>query len=373
MKASTTKKVITPKRKTGGGSKPHNILKKGDFFKENVKVILFSSISILTIILFIIIFHAIRVSSLNKVVLTINDMQYTKSDFMLYFYSVKYDYFGKEVDNISNDSMKIIVNDETKTTLGEYLKEKTLNEIKTATAIKEYASTNNIELTDEDLKELKKEKQDYIKSIGGLRKFRKLLRKNSSTEKSYDNMAETDKLYSKILKKLYSEGKRKDLTEEELQAAEKNYSSKYFKIEQIILTTIDTQTRKSLSDTVINQKKTLASAIYNLAINGNDFEQLVSKYSEAAVEKEPPYYEYYKEGELLAEIEQAIVKLGNNEVSNVIQTNYAFHIIKKLELDDSKYSEYLDELREQKALKDIKDSLDSLKIIYRDAYKEIKY
>ena len=64
---------------------------------------------------------------------------------------------------------------------------------------------------------------------------------------------------------------------------------------------------------------------------------------------------------------------GINDVSEVIQTNYAFHIIKKLELDDSKYSEYLDKLREEKALKDIKETLDTLKLIYRDAYKKLKY
>ena len=175
-----------------------------------------------------------------------------------------------------------------------------------------------------------------------------------------------------MLEKLYSEGKRKDLTEEELNEAQQNYGNKYYKIEQVILTTIDTETRKSLSDTTINQKKTLASTIYSLAINGTDFDELVSNCSEAAVDKQPPYDEYYKQGELLTELEDAIVKLGNNEISEVIQTDYAFHIIKRLELDESKYSGYLDELREEKALKDINDTLDTLKLIYRDAYKKLK-
>ena len=133
------------------------------------------------------------------------------------------------------------------------------------------------------------------------------------------------------------------------------------------------KTKKSLSDTTINQKNTLANTIHDLSVSGTDFDSLVSKYSEAAVDKEPPYYEYYKKGELITELEEAIVKLGNNEISEVIQTKYAIHIIKKLELDDSKFNEYLDELREQKALKDLKDTLDTLKVIYRDAYKKIKY
>ena len=374
MKTNSKSKVIKNKRVKGKVSKSKKVLKKGNFFQNHKKITIISFVSIfLILILLLIIINVINKNSLEKVVITINEDKYTKSDFNIYFYSSKYDYFGKEANNISDDNMKVIVDEENKTTLGEYLKEKTLSEIKTASAIKEYAKENNIELDDKDKKELKQEKEKYIKSIGGKDKFNSFLKNNDTNEKSYDMMAETDKLYNKIIEKLYSEGKRKDLTEEELLKAKENYGTEYFKIEQVILTVIDTETKKSLSDTTINQKNTLANTIHDLSVNGEDFESLVSKYSEAAVDKEPPYYEYYKKGELLTELEDAIVKLGNNEISEVIQTKYAIHIIKRLELDDSKYSEYLDELREQKALKDLKDTLDTLKIIYRDAYKEIKY
>ena len=374
MKENSKSKVIKNKRVKGKVSKSKKVLKKDNFFQNHKKIISISFISIfLILILLLTILNVINKNSLEKVVITINEDKYTKSDFNIYFYASKYDYFGKEADNISDDNMKIIVDEENNTTLGEYLKEKTLSEIKTASAIKEYAKENNIELDDKDKKELKQEKEKYIKSIGGKNKFNSLLNNNDTNEKSYDMMAETDKLYNKIIKKLYSEGKRKDLTLEELEKAKENYGNEYFKIEQVILTTVDTKTKKSLSDTTINQKNTLANTIHDLSVSGTDFDSLVSKYSEAAVDKEPPYYEYYKKGELITELEEAIVKLGNNEISEVIQTKYAIHIIKKLELDDSKFNEYLDELREQKALKDLKDTLDTLKVIYRDAYKKIKY
>lgn len=371
---STRKKVIKSKSKNGAVSKSRKAIKNIiDIFKKHKKITVLSSIIILVVITILVLIPIIRKSSLNKVVIKIDDMEYTKSDFMVYFYSVKYDYFGSDIDNVSDDNMKIIVDEETNKTLGEYLKDKTLEEIKTASVINEFASINNIELKDEDYKELEKEKEKYIESIGGKSKFNKLLSSNNFTEESYDRMAETDKLYSKIIEKLYSKGKRKDLTEEELASARLSYNNRYFKIEQVILTTIDLETRKNLSDTVINQKSVLASTIHDLAINGNDFEELVSKYSESAIDKEPPYYEYYKSGVLLSEIEDAIVRLGNDEVSDVIQTNYAFHIVKRLELDDSKFDEYLEELREEKALNDIKDSLDSIKIIFHDAYSEINF
>lgn len=374
MKTNSKGKVIKNKRVKGKVSKSKKVLKKDNFFQNHKEITIVGIIAIfLVLISLLLIPNIIKKYSLEDVVITINQDKYTKSDFMIYFYSVKYDYFGKEADKVSDDNMKIIVDEENDTTLGEYLKEKTLSEIKTASAIREYSEKNNIELDDKDLKELKKEKEKYIKSIGGIKNFNSLLKNNNTKEKSYDKMAETDKLYNKIIKKLYSEGKRKDLTLEELEKAKENYGNEYFKIEQVILTTVDTKTKKSLSDTTINQKNTLANTIHDLSVSGTDFDSLVSKYSEAAVDKEPPYYEYYKKGELITELEEAIVKLGNNEISEVIQTKYAIHIIKKLELDDSKFNEYLDELREQKALKDLKDTLDTLKVIYRDAYKKIKY
>ncbi len=375
MKKSSNKKVISKKKNKKNVSTKENILKRFiNRLKTNRKYMIILSIVIVCLIgLVIFIPSVIRKNSLNKVVLTIDDMEYTKSDFNIYFYSVKYDYFGSSASDVSDDNMKAVIDNEEGTTLGQYLKDQALTEIKTATVIREYALKNNIELDDKDYQELKKNKKKYIKKLGGKGKFKKLLRDNDTTDKSYDSMAETDKLYNKLLTKVYGEGRKKDLTDDELNEASKTYKTKYFKVEQIILTTIDVETGKSLSDTTINQKKMLADTIYALANEGKDFEKLVSKYSEDAQDKEPPYYEYYKSGELLKQIEEAVLKLEDNAISPVIQTDYAFHIIKKLELDDSKYNKYLDELREEKALKDLNDSLGSLKIIYRDAYKKIKY
>ena len=375
MKKSSNKKVISKKKNKKNVSTKENILKRFiNRLRTNRKYMIILSIVIVCLIgLVIFIPSVIRKNSLNKVVLTIDDMEYTKSDFNIYFYSVKYDYFGSSAGDVSDDNMKAVIDNEEGTTLGQYLKDQALTEIKTATVIREYALKNNIELDDKDYQELKKNKKKYIKKLGGKGKFKKLLRDNDTTDKSYDSMAETDKLYNKLLTKVYGEGRKKDLTDDELNEASKTYKTKYFKVEQIILTTIDVETGKSLSDTTINQKKMLADTIYALANEGKDFEKLVSKYSEDAQDKEPPYYEYYKSGELLKQIEEAVLKLEDNAISPVIQTDYAFHIIKKLELDDSKYNKYLDELREEKALKDLNDSLGSLKIIYRDAYKKIKY
>ena len=99
---------------------------------------------------------------------------------------------------------------------------------------------------------------------------------------------------------------------------------------------------------------------------------MIKKYSEDAIDKEPPYDLYYKSGELLTELENTVLELKPSEVSEVIKTDYAFHIIEKQELDDEKLNDYYDDLREEKCIDELKDNIDKLQIIYHDAYENIK-
>lgn len=362
---NTTNKKVISKNTKGNKTNKDNILKK--LLKEH-KII---SIIISCLILFIVLFIIIMNISIDYKVVTINNKEYTKNDFNIYLYSAKYNYFGN-VENITKDDLKVIINDETNMTVSEYLKNTALNDIKTAAAINSLANDYNIFLDDEDYKELDNEKEKFIESIGGNKEFKKMLKDNESSETAYDKMSETDKLYKKILKKLYSEGKINDLTEEELVSAKETYKSNYVKIKQIILTIIDLNTGKSLTSTTINQKETLASKIVEEAKTGIEFDKLISKYSEDAIDKEPPYETYYKKGELLSELDEIAFNLTPGEISKVIKTKYAYHIIQKLELDNFKLEEYYDDLREEKCINDLKEYLDELKLIYHDAYEKIE-
>jgi len=79
-----------------------------------------------------------------------------------------------------------------------------------------------------------------------------------------------------------------------------------------------------------------------------------------------------KKGELLTELENVAFALEVGEVSDPIKTEYAYHIIQKQELDDSKLNEYYDELRENKCIEDLKKYFDDLKVVYHNEYEKIK-
>lgn len=308
----------------------------------------------------------------NIKVISIDDDNYTKSDYMIYLYSAKYNYYGNKVNDIKSSDLDVMYDDESKITVRDYLNEVAVGDIKTASAIKTIARKNNIELSSDDENELNHDKDAFIKKLGGKKEYKKFLHQNNTTDEAYDKMSATDKLYRKIIKKLYSEGKMNDLTQDEKNNANSTYKDNYIKLKQIVLTTIDLQTGNNLSSTTINQKEALANSIVNEAKSGVSFDSLIKKYSEAVDDNDTNYELYYKKGELLSELESEVLKLSPGEVSNPIKTKYAYHIILRLELDDSKLNNYYDDLREEKCINDIKITLKDLKITYHDAYEKIK-
>lgn len=329
------------------------------------------SLIVALLLVIIIIIIAILMTS-DRVVMTIGGTDYTKKDYMIYLYSVKYNYFGEDNMDIPDATLNSPVDENSDITLGEYLKEKTTTELKIASAIKKMADENNITITSKEEKELREEKTEYIDSLGGKSAFKKLLKENNTDEESYDKMAKTDKLYELLYDNLYAEGKLNDLTDEQKSQAKIEYEDTYIKLKQVILTIVDLDTNKTLSETVINQKQALANTILEKAKSGQNFDELISKYSEDAEGKEPPYDLYYKKGELLEELENAVGTLDTGGISNVIKTKYAFHIIQRQALDDAKLNDFYDEKRSEKLLEDIYKSLDQLSVIYQDEYDKLK-
>ena len=381
--SKTTSKKITTKKTTRTNSKKEGVIEVKEPKKVGSKIKgffgkIFNFIKshkyifgILSGLIILIIFYLIYLSiSLGFTVVTIDDTKFTKADLNMQLYNLKYSYFGKESYEIPDATLDEQITS-LNMTVGEYLKQQAVEELKILTAVERIAEDNNISLSDEDYEELEENKEEVISNVGGKSEFKKLLRKNNITEAAYDKFYYINKLYDKVFEELYSSGKKNDLTTEEKESAKEEYFEKYLKIQQIVLAKIDVSTGSDLSDTIINQKETLADSILTEAINGADFEDLIIKYSEEAQEKGNNTY-YYAKGDLLENIESVVVGLGTGSISDVIETDYAFHIVKRLELDDSKLENYYDIVRNNKLVDDIQDMIEDYKIFYENSYKKIK-
>jgi len=381
--SKTTSKKVTTKKTTRTNSKKEGVIEVKEPKKVGSKIKgffgkIFNFIKshkyifgILSGLIILIIFYLIYLSiSLGFTVVTIDETKFTKADLNMQLYNLKYSYFGKESYEIPDATLDEQITS-LNMTVGEYLKQQAVEELKILTAVERIAEDNNISLSDEDYEELEENKEEVISNVGGKSEFKKLLRKNNITEAAYDKFYYINKLYDKVFEELYSSGKKNDLTNEEKESAKEEYFEKYLKIQQIVLAKIDVSTGNDLSDTIINQKETLANSILTEARNGADFEDLIIKYSEEAQEKGNNTY-YYAKGDLLENIESVVVSLGTGSVSDVIETDYAFHIVKRLELDDSKLENYYDIVRNNKLVDDIQDMIEDYKIFYENSYKKIK-
>ncbi|MBE6156900.1 MAG: hypothetical protein E7161_04045 [Firmicutes bacterium] len=370
------KEEVTKKKTTKNNSKntATKVGKKSIYKRNNKngkkkidKKIIFVIVSIFIVILSVILSFCLKTK--EKVVMTIDNIKYTESDFNMYAYLIKYEYFGIDGTDLSEDILNTQVSNDSEQTLREYLKEKTISRIKVSAAILRIASENNITLTEKELNEIVTEKTEFINNLGGNSEYKKMLKKNHTTTESYLKIAKVEKLYEVILNSLYEEGKRNDLTTEELETLAESYKNEYVKIKQIILLKKDLETNKYLDETTLNQKEILAKELVKMAKEGTDFDNLIEKYSESYIDEVES--EYYLKSSLVEELRNAINLLNVGDISEVVSSDYAYHVVIREKLDNSKLEEYYDSKREEKLIEDISDNLEKIAIINSDYLDEI--
>ena len=359
-----SKSVTSEKGEVVTKNKP-NIFKTIWNFVMKHKIIFGIFLIIILIIIFTLLFLKL---SLNYTAITINDDKYSKADMNMSLYNLKYNYFGKDASEIPDATLEEQLSS-VGMTVSEYLKSETVNELKYRSVIKKIADDNNITLTEEEKEEINSNIKSVINSFGSHGKFKKFLSKNKITEKAYKSYLESDKLYDKVFEELYASGKKNYLTDEEIKKETSNYYKEYYKVNQIVLGIVDTNTLESLTDTVINQKKTLIETILEKAKSGVDFEELVKKYSEEASSDNNLYF---TKDDVLEEVYNAVDSLKEDEISEIIKTKYAYSIIKRLKLDDRKLDEYLEKKAKIKFNNDITTKAEDYKVFYENAYKKIK-
>lgn len=358
------------------GNASKDITKSTKEGKKKAEKILKSKRILVVVFVLIIIIIAMTVICLvnsgRKKVMTVANSTFYTDDYMIYLKLAKDDYFGTEINEIPEATLNTIVEQDTNLTVEQYLQQKTENNLKIAGIISKMAEENNLKLSEENYNQISEEKQNLINQLGGEKEFKKWLKNNRTTEEAYDKMSQTEKLYSVIFDNLYADGKVNDLTDEEKGNTKNTYKSNYMKIKQIVLFTVNPQNMEELSDTEKEQKKLLANTICaELKNNSNDFNAYIKKYSDSATDDETSYSIYFKSGQLLKDIEKAAEKLNAGEISEVIESQYAYHIILREELDDGYLENLFEDAREQKLLTDISEKINNTGIIIENTLKKM--
>jgi hypothetical protein len=112
------------------------------------------------------------------------------------------------------------------------------------------------------------------------------------------------------------------------------YQTSYVRAKHILLSTVNQETGEELSDSEKRKVKSKAQTVLKKAKSGSDFDALIKEYGE------DPGMEYsadgylFTTGEMVEEFEKAAFELEENEISDIVETAYGYHIIKKLPLPE---------------------------------------
>jgi peptidyl-prolyl cis-trans isomerase C len=125
----------------------------------------------------------------------------------------------------------------------------------------------------------------------------------------------------------------------------------------ILLMTIDPATRQPLSTNTVAAKRRQIEDLHKRVLAGEDFAALAKQYSEDPGSKENGgELPEFPRGQMVPEFESAAFALATNAISDVITTQFGYHIIKLLDKTPAKKIDYAT------AATDIKDGLARMKI-----------
>jgi peptidyl-prolyl cis-trans isomerase C len=119
----------------------------------------------------------------------------------------------------------------------------------------------------------------------------------------------------------------------------------------VLISTVEKDTQKPVPDNVKKEKEKLAKEVKARAEKGEDFAKLVKEYSDDPGSKDKGGEYTFARGEMVPEFEAAAFSLKTNQISDVVETRYGYHIIKLLQKIPA------EKIAFEKVLPDLKEGL----------------
>ena len=243
----------------------------------------------------------------NKTVAKINDVDVSKEEYKKteeFLYATGYvEKNEKNSDKVNNDILSFIIDNEVA-----------------------YQEAQNIKVKDSDVNE----KVEQLKET---------LENNTSYKEKLESAGITEDFLKEQVKKdltvaKYKENFIKDIkvTDKEMEAYYNNnkdqFNVKEVKASQILISTLD-EDNKEVSKEQKEKLKEKAQSILDKVNNNEDFASLAKKYSDDKNSgKDGGDLGYFAKNEKNIEFTKEVFKLDTNQVSNLIETPYGYHIVK---------------------------------------------
>lgn len=212
----------------------------------------------------------------------------------------------------------------------------------------------NIALDDNDKKTVQDNVDAQIKEAGGQDKFNETLKENYIDMETFKQIMTSVVLQNKVYEKLYGEKGSNIVSDDEIskQFIDGNKDSALVK-HILIATQKDDGTK--FTDDEKKQAYETAKTVLAKAKAGEDFDALITTYNkDQGMTMNPDGYLIHK-GDMVEEFEKASYALTVGNISDIVETQYGYHIIKRYSIED--YT--------KKHLEDVKKSY------YEDQYNKI--
>lgn len=214
-------------------------------------------------------------------------------------------------------------------TLAEYVVEETESTIRFYTAIEIMAQRYNVGLDAEDLAEIANNMNAAIQELGGQEEFDMYLQKLGICQDTFQDLSASSFLFDNLLLLVLEEGT-------DLYLAPENYNKYASYADHILLMTIDATSGKPLDADVIQARKSQMEDMLSQLKAADDllttFNQLADEYSEDTGRADNPNGYIFTPGTMVESFENAVAALEPGQISDVVESDYGFHIILRKDL-----------------------------------------
>ena len=230
----------------------------------------------------------------------------------------------------------------------DYIRAESLELLKQQLVLEKLTAQYDIALSDEAEAELAAQREEYVAELGEDGYLAELYKLGLS-EAGYDRVMRANYLYEALYSAYNDPDSAFYPSDDVLHAYAAGAG--YITADHILLMTIDQATREPLDDETVAQKRELAEDLLWRLRDSSDpialFRELADEYSEDPGHQTNPEGYTFTQGTMVESFDAAARALGENEYSDVVESEYGFHIILRRPLDvaeavEAVRSEYFD-------------------------------
>ena len=155
------------------------------------------------------------------------------------------------------------------------------------------------------------------------------------SDQTYQNFMYISQCYQALNDYYFGENGVNTPSDEDIQ---KYYEDNYITAKHILITTVDPASGETKRTD--EEAKKEAQSILDRINAGEDFDTLMNQYSEDTGLSNNPNAYTFTEGQMVTEFYDGAKALAEDEVSELVKSNYGYHIIKRVKLDDSQLDNF---------------------------------